>query len=362
MTTWRDIHQKWFIEANNDEYKNVVGKGTHGTVFGNEKNKYAKKVCSDVDFCRIEKANLYRLCKVLKPETIEKYTLLICDDNRINKPLDHIYFRYCGINLREFLYKYKTTDTTSVFNDVYMACFSFLSELHNIDYNIQNRTHFYHGDIKLENILICKKNDVRIIDFECIPGGGKIFCGTPFYSPVWFASLLEHSFKRKGDLDETRVEYNEKNFASYFNNFFKTEMKTIIDEVRDKSEQNKQMDDLSKNPIYFQANHIFKFDVPTKAMNTINYIYNHGGVEQGRLQYQYEDKFALGLCLLYICHTNKLHKILPHETIIINALFENKSWTDIHSSFTVKDKPKPHPILASKSTSARKIDINSVLD
>jgi len=166
-----------------------IGRGTYAVV----KSAYHKqlertvalKIYNKSEIKTIQrKANIQHEVEVLKllhnPFTIKLYEVLE-DKNQVILIMEHIR----GQNLYDYVKKgIEENEVKRIFKQIVTG----------IDYC--HKKSIAHRDIKLENILLDKNNNVKIIDFgfsTFIPNLEKIHCGTLSYMAPEIISHLEHA-------------------------------------------------------------------------------------------------------------------------------------------------------------------------
>ena len=166
-----------------------IGKGAYAMVKlvtdKNNKNKYAMKIYDRVKLNDVTKRKcVYREIEIMKRvnhKNIVKLNEVIHTSKQILIVMEYIN----GISMRQYYNKNIKNQKLNpekeiIIKDYFYQIFSAMSYLH--------KNHMAHRDIKLENILIDKNNQIKIIDF----GFGmynpqdrlqNFFCGTPNYMP-----------------------------------------------------------------------------------------------------------------------------------------------------------------------------------
>ena len=166
-----------------------IGKGAYAMVKlvtdKNNKNKYAMKIYDRIKLNDITKRKcVYREIEIMKRvnhKNIVKLNEVIHTSKQILIIMEYIN----GISMRQYYNKNIKNQKLNpekeiIIKDFFYQIFSAMSYLH--------KNHMAHRDIKLENILIDKNNQIKIIDF----GFGmynpqdrlqNFFCGTPNYMP-----------------------------------------------------------------------------------------------------------------------------------------------------------------------------------
>ena len=175
-------------KVSNYEIGKVIGRGAYATV-KICKNKitqekfamkiYEKKILSD----NIKKKCIAREIEILKklnhPNIVKLYDTIISDKNILL-----IQELVNGISLRDFYNKEIRNQKNISENKFKILTLIFKQIFSAFDYI--HKKNIIHRDIKLENILLTKNNEIKIIDF----GFGlynprnylqKFFCGTPNY-------------------------------------------------------------------------------------------------------------------------------------------------------------------------------------
>ena len=319
-----NTYTEWLTTtAKSSDYNIEIGRGLDGVVYKTQPiNGFVKKVFTKESYL-IEKENIAILQKVLTPTTRLKYTLLLPLNEKLTKPTFNdeeycIYYRISDYNLQEYVAKSKPQNTRVLASDVYKACFNVLSEMHKV--RNKDGIYLYHGDIKLQNLMVFSKGGIGVIDFNCMPGH-KITCGTHMFHHDFFMHIQEQ-FEDRKDKSQTEVVF----FQEYL--FTKNLCKKT---------------DL----IYTQAKRIYDSNVPTKALKTSNILYNQFEVSNNTNDYNrdinsYNDKFALALVLLLICDQLDLDDTKSQQRIRIDNLLQNK-WTTITSVLPSVQSVPPRP-------------------